>query len=160
MTPITNTLSDILSEEEICHKFSVTPEQIDKASRVLDCRSGAVYYQVQSQSDPDADPYEVRYNAEFRRLTCTCKAGQHGIPCWHKRAAMAAAREYLQEQRIANAKEQAEQEAAARAAAEKRAYEADVEWQAAVREADHRERAAVRKYGSKAYDSGDFKFLK
>src|SRR5579859_3836957 len=42
---------------------------------------------VKSQSGgPD---HQVRYNAQYRRLTCTCKAGQQGTPCWAQRAALA-----------------------------------------------------------------------
>lgn len=124
-------IKNILSEKEICEKFNVTPEQLDKALRVLDCQSGKVFYQVKSQSTDEV--YEVRFNEEFKRLTCNCKAGRVGVPCWHKRAAMASAREYLQEQRIAAAREQAEQEAAL---SQKRAYESDKEWQEQERAAN------------------------
>ena len=102
------TVSNILTEAEICTRFNVTTELLDKASRVLDCVSGKVFYQVKSQTTDDI--YEVRWNSEFKRLTCNCKAGMVGIPCWHKRAAMAASRLDLQAERIANAREQAEQE--------------------------------------------------
>lgn len=95
----------ILTSSEICEKFNVTETQIDKASRVLDLQSGKVFYQVESQTTDDIPPYEVRYNSEFKRLTCNCKAGQAGVPCWHKRAACAAAFEYRQQENLQARKE-------------------------------------------------------
>lgn len=92
-----------LTSSEICQKFNVTETQIDKASRVLDLQSGKVFYQVESQTTDEI--YEVRYNSEFKRLTCNCKAGQVGVPCWHKRAAAAAAFEYRQQENLAARKE-------------------------------------------------------
>lgn len=88
-----------LTSSEICEKFNVTEAQIDKASRVLDCQSGKVFYQVESQTVA-GQVYEVRFNAQYKRLTCTCPAGQVGIPCWHKRAAMASAYEYRQGENV------------------------------------------------------------
>lgn len=114
----TTEITNILTEKEICERFNVTPEEIGKATRILNTTTGEVYYQVSSRSGGEG--HEIHYNKEFKRLTCTCKAGRVGVPCWAKRAAMAASLEYLQEQRIANAREQAEQE---RALAEKRAQE-------------------------------------
>lgn len=139
------TLSGILTEQEICQRFNVTPEEIDKANRIIDMSTGEVFYQVESRSG--GETHEVRYNRKFKRLTCTCEAGRVGIPCWAKRAAMAAALEYKQGQRIAAAKEQAEQERelaaqrgrAAKAeerASQKRAYESDKDWQQQERAAN------------------------
>lgn len=77
------------SEEEICATFHVTPEQIDRVMRLIDMATGKIYHQVESQSEPGIT-YEVRYNSQCKRLTCTCKAGQAGYGCWHRRASLAA----------------------------------------------------------------------
>ena len=79
-------------------KYHITLEQYGKATRIIDCNRNKVFYQVESQSDPTIDPYHVEYNDHFHCLTCTCKAGQQGIPCWHKRAALAAEEHYKQVQ--------------------------------------------------------------
>lgn len=95
----------VYTASEIATRFNVTQEQIDRAHRILDCQTGKVFYQVESQTDATQEPYEVRANAEYKRLTCTCKAGQRGIPCWHKRAASAAAFEYRQGENLQARKE-------------------------------------------------------
>ena len=73
--------------------YNVTLEQIDKATRIIDMKTNTVFYQVESQTEA-CQVYSVRYNKDFGCLTCTCKAGQQGIPCWHKRAALAAEQLY------------------------------------------------------------------
>ena len=95
----------------IAAKYNITPEQFSKAMRIIDCNRNKVFYQVESQSDPTIDPYHVEFNDQFHCLTCTCKAGQQGIPCWHKRAALAAEEHYKQAQRRERLQEQAEVEA-------------------------------------------------
>lgn len=97
-------LKNILNENEICAKFGVTPEEIDRASRVIDCNDGSIFYQVTSRTG--GDDHVVRYNKEFGCLTCTCKAGQNGCKCWARRAAQAHNFEYRQNERIAMAKEE------------------------------------------------------
>lgn len=94
----------IYTEKEIATRFNVTQEQIDRASRVIDCQTGKVFYQVSSQTT-DGKVYEVRYNSRYKRLTCNCPAGQAGVPCWHKRATSAAAFEYRQAENIQARKE-------------------------------------------------------
>lgn len=89
----------IKSEQEICNTFHVTPEQIDKATRLIDCATGKIYYQVDSQSEP-GKAYEVRYNQQYHRMTCTCKAGEAGLGCWHRRAALAAIYEHRQAENL------------------------------------------------------------
>ncbi len=49
----------------------------------------SVYYQVDSESNPGT-AYNVRFNRKYGKLTCTCPAGERGINCKHKRAALAA----------------------------------------------------------------------
>jgi hypothetical protein len=106
---------NLKTEAEICEHFHVTPEQLDKATRVLDCHTGKVFYQVQSQSEP-GKVYEVQYNAEYKRLTCTCLAGEAGFGCWHRRAALAAMYEYRQQENL-QARREAEEDAQRRAQA-------------------------------------------
>lgn len=101
----------VKTEKEICAIYHVTPEQLDKASRVIDMATGKIFYQVESQSEP-GKIYEVRYNSEYKRLSCTCKAGQEGFGCWHRRASLAAAYEYRQEENIQARVEAGDKEAA------------------------------------------------
>ncbi len=70
-------------------QYNITIEQLDRATKIIDCNTNTVYYQVDSQTNPGT-AYNVRFNRQFGCLTCTCPAGQQGIPCWHKRAALAA----------------------------------------------------------------------
>lgn len=91
---------NVKTEMEICAIYHVTPEQIDKCTRLVDGQTGQVFYQVKSQSDPDAEPYTVRYNAQYKKLTCTCKAGQDGFGCWHRRASLAHGYEYRQQENL------------------------------------------------------------
>lgn len=66
----------------ILDQYQVTCEMIAKVTLE---NGGAT---VTSRSGgPD---HQVRYNTRFHRLTCTCKAGQDGTPCWAMRAALAA----------------------------------------------------------------------
>lgn len=81
-------------------KYNVTEEQIDACHRVIDNNTHTVFYQVESQSNPGTY-YKVLYNREHRVLQCTnfeggpiCPASAKGLPCWHKRAAVAAEEEY------------------------------------------------------------------
>jgi len=159
----------ILSETEICQRFNVTPEQLAKADRVIDLKTGKVFYQVSSQTDLTKEPYEVRYNSLFKRLTCTCPAGnppineRTGEPlyaprnCWHKRAASAAAFEYRQQENIQARKEAEEAARKAEEESQARAYASDKEWQKAEREAEARERRNRRYL---ANDPAPFSLLK
>lgn len=110
--------------EEIAEHFHVTQEQIDKATRVLDCRSGKIFYQVESQSEAGKF-YVVKYNSEYKRLTCTCLAGQSGFGCWHRRAALANMYEYRQQENLQARREaeEAVRQQAAQAAVDARMQE-------------------------------------
>jgi SWIM zinc finger len=68
-------------------QYNITIEQLDRATKIID--GNTVFYQIDSQTNPGTS-YNVRFNHQFGCLTCTCLAGQQGIPCWHKRAALAA----------------------------------------------------------------------
>lgn len=80
----------------IAEQYNVTQEQIDRCDRITDYSRHKVFYQVESQTDSTL-VYHVEYSNAHHVLTCTCKAGQYGIPCWHKRAALAAEEVYKQE---------------------------------------------------------------
>jgi hypothetical protein len=101
----------IVTIATICTKYNITPKQFDKAMRIIDCNRNKVFYQVESQSDPTIEPYHVEWNEQFHCLSCNCKAGQEGIPCWHKRAALAAEEHYNQQVRRERQAEQAAVEA-------------------------------------------------
>ncbi len=69
----------------------VTREQLNACSRIIYENTHEVFYRVKSAHTNDE--YTVRWHREEHdgggRLTCTCRAGQEGIACWHKRAALA-----------------------------------------------------------------------
>jgi len=64
---------------------TVTEEQLDACTRVIDEAKGEVFYLVASATDPDVT-YQVRYNKQYKVLSCTCKAAGSGNTCWHRRA--------------------------------------------------------------------------
>jgi hypothetical protein len=100
---------------EITIKYRVTIDQIDACQRWEDCGKNRIFYTVESQSEPGTY-YKVVWNEQFGCLQClphngrTCPASQHGIPCWHCRAAVAAEQLYKQELRRSRQQEQAEVE--------------------------------------------------
>ena len=87
------------TEAEIAKRYYVTVEQMDKVTSLIDLPTGKTWYQVESQTTP-GDSYEVRYDTEHKRLTCTCKAGKGGFGCWHRRAALATGYEDRQQRNI------------------------------------------------------------
>lgn len=78
---------------EITTRYNVTDEQIAAAHRFVDYSKHQVIFQVESASEVGVE-YTVYYHQVLRHLVCNCKAGQVGTPCWHKRAACAAAAEF------------------------------------------------------------------
>src|SRR5690348_11424942 len=91
----------------ICSKHHITPEQFDKATYCA--TNGQGFYIVESASEPKE--YHVKYNAQYKALSCTCKAGEQGVPCWHKRAALANQEHYKATEQARRQQEQAEIEA-------------------------------------------------
>jgi hypothetical protein len=53
----------------------------------------------------------VYFDQVLKHLVCNCKAGQEGIPCWHKRAAVAHADEVRRERREQDERDMAELQA-------------------------------------------------
>jgi len=74
-------------------KYSVTPEQLDMVTRVINENTGETFYLCQSATDITVT-YQIRYNKHFNRLSCTCKANQNGHTCWHIRAVVEHNRQY------------------------------------------------------------------
>jgi hypothetical protein len=52
--------------------YRVTVEQLSRCHRILDEQTGTVFYQVESESDPDTE-YRVEWRDGWK---CTCKSGQ------------------------------------------------------------------------------------
>lgn len=88
---------------------TVTQEQIDACTRVLDLSNNRVFYQVRSERDPLVE-YKVEYVKDPKRpgkgyFTCTCPAGQNGFihcsqgTCKHVRWALAAEDAYRAEKK-------------------------------------------------------------
>lgn len=68
---------------------AVTPEQLNACFRVIDETTGEVLYRVQSAHTDEE--YTIRFVPDMQgrgHFTCTCRAGQEGVPCWHIRAAV------------------------------------------------------------------------
>lgn len=113
----------VLTEKELCAKFTVTPELLDATTRIINCTTGEVFYQSTSLST--GETYDVHFcNGHF---TCTCKAGQIGFIhckryCKHVRAAFAIALEHFQAEN-AQARQEAE---AARVSALRAEYAANM----------------------------------
>lgn len=84
------------------HIESVTPEQIGKAHKVFDSQNKPFYLVESSDGKLREDGSLVEYRVSsmkvngVRYLTCTCPAGEHGLLCWHKKAASAASQEERQ----------------------------------------------------------------
>lgn len=95
----------IATIEEIASQHNITVEEIALAHRIAN--NGKVFYQVESRTDATQEPYKVEWNAEYKRLSCTCKAANDGRACWHRRAALAAEALYKQERHIARQREAA-----------------------------------------------------
>jgi len=88
---------------------TVTQEQIDCCTRVINLNAAHVFYQVRSERDPLVE-YTVRYEKDLRRpgkgyFTCTCPAGLEGFihcsqgVCKHVRWALAAEEAYKAEKK-------------------------------------------------------------
>jgi hypothetical protein len=81
--------------------YRVSVEQIAAAHRIVDITNHQIFFVVESATS-DSE-YKVIYNRSLKALQClpfhgpACKASENGRPCWHKRAAMAAAAEYKAE---------------------------------------------------------------
>src|SRR5690242_5804959 len=101
--------------KSINEQYRVTDEQLDAATRFVNCATNEVLYIVKSATDPDKE-YKVTWNRHFSRFACECKASQNGFCCWHVRSALANEMLYRQAKRD-------EAEAAARIAEEKAEYE-------------------------------------
>jgi hypothetical protein len=97
--------------KSINEQYRVTDEQLDAATRFVNCATNEVLYIVKSASEVGKE-YKVTWNRHFSRFACECKASQNGMCCWHVRSALANEMIYRQNVR-------AEAEAAARIAEEK-----------------------------------------
>jgi hypothetical protein len=120
---------------QITNTYRVTEQQLQSVLRCLDPETGAVSYEVQSQSEPETK-YLVKWDHRFHMWRCTpltghvCPASAQGIVCWHLKAA--AATEMMEQEALAS-----EQTAAA------------------IREAK-----AVKRDGDLAYSRKPFSLLK
>src|SRR5947208_3644473 len=76
-----------------------TQEHIDRCERIIDLAANQVFYLVESISEPGTY-YKVIYNREYRVIQClphngrVCPASAAGCTCWHRKAAVAAEKQY------------------------------------------------------------------
>jgi len=101
--------------KSIQESHKVTDSQLDAAQRFVNSATREVLYVVQSATSADVQ-YQVRWNRQYRRFACQCKASHNGMNCWHVRSAVAS--EVLYRENV-----RAEAEAAQRIAEEKAEYE-------------------------------------
>jgi hypothetical protein len=73
--------------------YGVTDEQLDMVTRVKNENTGETFYLAQSATDITVT-YQIRYNKNYNRLSCTCKGNQNGHTCWHIRAVVVHNRQY------------------------------------------------------------------
>ncbi len=144
------------TETTIYTRYHVTFEQVNACHRIGSTTTRAAYYQVESSKN-DGTEYTVEYNRIVKALTCTCKAGQNGIGCWHKRASLAHAEEYRTNRRLLQEKEEAQ--AVVEIAAEIASAEV-AEDKANRVEADKAEVKARKANGYNAYNRKPFQFLR
>jgi hypothetical protein len=78
---------------------NVTPEQIGMAHKVWGSDGKPFYLVENSKGEVDEQGHIIEYTVKaiFKggrwHLTCNCKAGQRGVTCWHKKAAVACSAE-------------------------------------------------------------------
>ena len=88
-----------MTQTTTTNRNQVTEAQLSACHRIEDLNKHQVFYQVESASEAGVE-YVVYFDKVLKHLVCNCKAGQQGIPCWHKRAAVAHAEE-IRRERIA-----------------------------------------------------------
>ncbi len=74
--------------KHVQEQYKVTDSQLDAATRFVNCTTREVLYVVQSATSADVQ-YQVRWNRQYRRFACQCKASHNGMNCWHVRSAVA-----------------------------------------------------------------------
>jgi hypothetical protein len=98
----------------ICAKYLISQEQFDLATKVI-ATGRKAFYIVESLSTPGQE-YRVEWNDEHHCLQClphngeACPASKNGVPCWHKRCAMANKEHFKAEQAARRQREQVEAE--------------------------------------------------
>ena len=158
----------------ITEKYQVTQEHIDACERVIDETHNQIFYIVASTSNPGTH-YKVFFNRQFGVIQCSpfdgeaCPASVKGLPCWHKRAALAADAEYKALKRAERQAEQRQIEATVQYQQEQLQFtiEAASRTLAALeaeengdQEAPGREHAAVARDGLKAYERKPFQLMR
>ncbi len=109
------TVVAIVSIVTLCKKHHISREQFDLCTKVI-ANGVKAFYLVESASVP-GQCYRVEWNDEHHCLQClphngeACKASANGVPCWHKRAALANEEYFKAEQAARRKAEQAEIEA-------------------------------------------------
>src|SRR6266571_9170188 len=99
----------------ICSKYNITPEQFDRATKVI-ANGRKAFYIVESLSTPGQE-YKVEWNDEYKCLQCkphngeACPASANGLQCWHKRSALANQEHYKATEQARRQQEQATVEA-------------------------------------------------
>lgn len=153
---MTTILPTFTTEAEILAYFNVSNAQVCKAHRIVNMNvlPYRPYYLVESSQD-DGTEYTVVFNRSVKHLTCTCKAGQNGIPCWHKRAAQAEAAITRLTRRLIEAREQAEAQAEQDAGIQPLPEDKLDGFKATKHEAQ-----ATRRDGLNAYNRPPFSFMR
>ncbi len=59
--------------------LKVSDDQLRRCHRIIHENTGEVFYQVESESDPLREPYEVHFRKDQGGFSCTCPAGLDGF---------------------------------------------------------------------------------
>lgn len=150
------TLPTFTTEADILNFYRVTNAQVCKAHRIVNVNilPYRVYYLVESSQD-DGTEYKVFFNHDLKHLVCDCKAGQNGVPCWHRRAAQAEAAITRLTRRLIEAREQAEAQAEQDAGVQPLPEDKLDGFKATKHEAQ-----ATRRDGLNAYNRPPFQFMR
>lgn len=74
--------------QRIIDRYHVTSQQLDAVAYFVDQSTGQPLFKVQSANNPDVT-YTVKWNTQYNRPQCECKAACDGRLCWHCRACVA-----------------------------------------------------------------------
>ena len=65
--------------------YTVTEAQLSAVTKLL-ASDNKPYWEVTSSKGEGF--YTLRDSVRYHALSCNCRAGQEGVPCWHKRAVL------------------------------------------------------------------------
>ena len=77
-----------MTQVTINQRYNVTDAQLDSVTYFTDEATRTPLFKVHSATDADT-VYTVKWNSQYNRPQCECKAACDGRVCWHVRACLA-----------------------------------------------------------------------